>query len=104
MKDIEKCGIGLLMRLKDKKSECCISSLKDFYCSANNLNLRHNCFCCEYSNIDCHGCEKCPLDWVKTKYCSDDETSLYGAILCTKQWQEQADLARLIANLPERKM
>lgn len=87
--------------IERQKSECCISFLKDFYCSANNLNLRHNCFCCEYSIDGNHGCEKCPVDWIKTKHCSDDETSLYEAVLCAKQWQEQADLAKLIANLPE---
>ena len=80
-----------------------IIDLKVEYCTTNNLLLQHNCFCCEYSIDDDYGCEKCPVDWINTKHCSDDETSLYVAVLHTKQWQEQADLARQIANLPERK-
>lgn len=89
--------------IERQKSECCIHSLKDFYCSANNLNLRHNCFCCEYSNIDCHGGEKCPLDWIETPHCCDNDSSLYHRVLWSESWQEQADLARQISNLPERK-
>ena len=85
-----------------------IPELKESYCKTNNLFLRHNCFCCEYSRVECSKvtdyirCEKCPIDWVKTDNCSVDEKSLYSRVLCAPTWRAQADLARLIAYLPEK--
>lgn len=88
--------------IESRKNVCVIHALKAFYCNANHLFLRHNCFCCEYSINGNYSCDKCPVDWIKTKYCTDVEMSLYEAILFTEQWKEQADLARQIANLPEK--
>lgn len=84
------------------KYVCIIRELKFFYCIANNLILRQNCFCCEY-NSGYYDCSRCPLDWIETLHCCDNEDSLYNRVKDADTWQEQADLARQIANLPERK-
>lgn len=88
--------------IEKRKCECDISFLKQCYCYENNLALVANCFCCEY-NKGCTKCEKCPLNWIQTPSCCDSEKSLYYRIVFSKLWKEQADLARQIANLPERK-
>lgn len=89
-------------RIERKKRRVYISDLKKIYCRENNLLLRHSCFCCEYSDDDDCDCEKCPVDWIKTKHCNDGEKSLYKLVLCAYTWRNQAELARQIANLPER--
>lgn len=82
----------------------------------------NNCFCCEYADI---ACELCPVEWGNeciSDYnypCEawddepDERNGLYGncRILYDNKllqgenlWEEQADLARQIANLPERKV
>lgn len=65
------------------------------------------CFLCEYTEGDC---DKCPLEWVSkiSKYmCEDfeqfDNRGLWRRCCYAEKWQEQAALARQIANLPERK-
>lgn len=80
---------------------CCIPLLKQCYCHKNKLTLIADCFCCEYNNNYIE-CPKCPLDWIETSHCCNNEKSLYYRILWTESWQEQADLARQIANLPEK--
>ena len=79
-----------------------ISDLKKNYCRENNVVLHNRCFCCEYSIYFDLSCEKCPVDWIKTKHCCDNEKSLYNLVINASTWQEQAELARTIANLPER--
>ena len=88
--------------IEKQKSEYWIPSLKECYCYENKLTLISDCFCCEYNN-NYKECPKCPLDWIESSYCCGDEKSLYHRVLYPKRWQEQADLARQIANLPERK-
>lgn len=80
----------------------CIPLLKQCYCYENKLTLIADCFCCEYNN-NYEKCPKCPLDWGETSHCCSNGESLYHRILWNESWQEQADLARQIANLPERK-
>lgn len=87
--------------IEKKKTVCCIPELKRDYCFENNLTLSCNCFCCEY-NSHTQACKKCPLDWGKTRSCSTNEKSLYCRITYCELWKEQVDLARQIANLPER--
>lgn len=95
-------------KIEKEKGTFHISELKKTYCNTNNLFLRHNCFCCEYSRVkyckvtDDICCERCPIDWVETDDCITEEKSLYNRVLCAPTWQEQADLARLIAYLPEK--
>lgn len=88
--------------IEKRKCECDISFLKHCYCYENKLTLITNCFCCEYNNGD-KKCQNCPLDWIETPHCCDNDSSLYHRVLWSESWKEQADLARQIANLPERK-
>ena len=89
------------MRLR--RQVVCIIELKVEYCKNNHLNIKSQCFCCEY-NEGKEDCSQCPLDWDVTKQCCTNNKSLYTRITnWTLTWQEQADLARQIANLPERK-
>lgn len=84
--------------IEKMKHICRIINLKIIYCHKNVLNLKNYCFCCEYTGID-NTCDSCILDWGITGDCD----LLYGKIIHTTSWQEQAKLARRIANLPKRK-
>lgn len=88
--------------IEREKRTCCIPDLKLVYCRINNLFLRRLCFCCEYSGDNDPYCDKCPIDWIKTKHCSDGEKSLYRLVADAITWQKQAELARTIANLSEK--
>ena len=75
------------------------------------------CYCCEY-NRQCseelenqYRCDFCPVDWGENRStCSNlynEQGRLVGDGLfehwrCTTDWSEAAELAREIANLPER--
>lgn len=90
--------------IKKEKCICNIVILKIRYCKQNSLDLFCNCFCCEYTaSKHSDDCSLCPLDWLITKTCYHDKNSLFNRVVSCTTWQEQADLARQIANLPERK-
>lgn len=84
-----------------------IGVLKEQYCNEHNLEMEMDCFCCEYS-FEKSGfgftylCSFCPLSWIETKTCCNNDNSLYCKLTHSESWQEQVDLARQIANLPER--
>lgn len=91
-----------------------IDILKESYCEKRKINLIHDCFCCQYDHNKSgdyyEPCKNCPIDWgSKTKeyMCQDieiedDYKGLYWLCHEAKTWQEQAALARKIANLPKR--
>lgn len=107
-----------------------ISRLKDSFIYKNfpGVFIRHDCFCCHYAqyqsvNKDNDMCENCPLDWgnpYKKNYfdCEkeciqknkdSDENGLYEhchELYCLgdNNWKHQSELARRIANLPEREV
>ncbi len=89
-------------KIEREKTICNIPDLKKIYCRENNLFLRRHCFCCEYKDDTDWRCDTCPVDWIKTKHCCDNEKSLYSLVIDAFIWQEQAELARQIANLPEK--
>ena len=74
-----------------------------------------NCFCCEYA-VRISGiseCKFCPIDWdSKYNHCMcmnknfrhDGLYSLWGFATSCDDWKEAAELARQIAELPERKL
>lgn len=87
--------------------------------------IKNDCFCCHYAesqsiNKDNTMCENCPLDWgnpyrknyfdCEKKYVpknkDSDENGLYEHChyLEDNNWKHQAELARRIANLPEREV
>lgn len=92
---------------KEKKYQD-INCLKEEYCDREGFcYLTNNCFCCEYTNINC---SLCPIEWgseVEDLMCLDqykeyDNEGLYALCRDELDWREQAKLARQIANLPER--
>lgn len=103
---IEK--LKTVVNIYDYKKEYCYINKYDF--------ILHNCFCCEYASIKWLNsyvdsiCQMCPLDWKSKSnrvMCENaehekDYEGLYSLCCKAKSWQEQAALARQIANLPER--
>lgn len=91
--------------IEKEKEVLNISNLKRIYCGYNDLHLLANCFCCEYNKNVCR-CNQCPLTWGEFNTCcsSNKLTGMYDRVVNALTWQEQAELARQIANLPERKL
>lgn len=79
--------------------------------------IENICFCCEYSTQKklfegTHKCDFCPIDWggkfsnymcVDKEY-ADDDKGLFALWVNAKDWKEAAELARQIAELPERQV
>lgn len=79
-----------------------ITSLKEQYCDAKGFkNIFSGCFLCEYTGVNC---KICPLDWGNHSriYMCERNNGLWIKCRDSEDWQEQAALARQIANLPER--
>lgn len=98
-----------------------ISDLKREYCDKNNLSIYSDCFCCEYDSKHDNNdlsklCKNCPIRWgsegyVDNRYCLDrfeinDDGGLYMRASMhsnNEHYKRAEELARKIANLPERK-
>lgn len=92
-----------------------VKSYKFEYCYENKFyDVKNYCFLCEYTRngrFD-ENCDKCPIEWYQNfeglpceGECWEDDEEKYGLwwkCQNAKTWQEQAALARQIANLPER--
>lgn len=100
--------------IEERKEHCNIVALKRKYCSMVMERAKHSCFLCEYSLKEdgFPDCSKCPIDWGSKRkgyMCEDkkqtgDRKGLYMACYEEKDWKKQAELARKIANLPEREV
>lgn len=79
-----------------------IITYKKKYLEINGfVDIIDSCFMCEYVVSIQKGCEQCPIDsWTDSIYCLG---GLFEKCCNAESWQEQAALARQIANLPERK-
>ena len=78
-----------------------IVAYKKKYIEINGfLDVQDNCFMCEYVVNKCKGCEECPVN--SYVYSIDCLGGLFEKCCNADSWQEQATLARQIANLPER--
>lgn len=88
--------------IEKKKEGKCIPELKFMYLEEQDETPSCSCYCCEYNNqlVD-DDCEFCPVIWGSNSGCYD-EKSPYKRCLYEMDWQKQADLARQIADLPER--
>lgn len=77
-----------------------IQVLKSMWCRENGYpQLEMHCFCCAYvSEHDLSCINECPIRW-ENHGCNDSE---YGLLLRTHDPEKKAELARKIANLPER--
>lgn len=76
-----------------------IADLKEQYTEKNKFKIELNCFMCEYDLQYGGMCEHCLLTDSQSNECLN---GLYGKCARAETWQEQAKLARQIANLPER--
>lgn len=95
-------------RIEEEKEYQHINVLKKEYCEGKGFYyVTSNCFCCEYTK---YICDYCPIEWKSEvedfmcmqKYEEDDDEGLYALCCNELDWEEQAKLARQIANLPER--
>lgn len=95
-------------QIEQSKSYRSICFLKKKWCEEHGFSPRFNCFACEYDNKK-HGfrCQNCLFFWgersrgMQVVPC---EFGYYGALKRAETRQEQAELARMIANLPVRRM
>ena len=85
-------------------------------CRIAGRGILNNCFCCEfarteYDEYDVPNCDICPMIWPSDSedfMCKDTGNEHYGGGLYQKcvdsvvDWEKQAQLARQIANLPEK--
>lgn len=85
-----------------------IDILKDLYLGTFKKVLIHpieSCFLCEYARNERNkkdfgtSCDHCPVTRANGYGCLG---GLYYSVCRAETWQEQASLARQIANLPER--
>lgn len=97
------------------ESTCNIDILKEYYIYTNEDIIMYNvykefyncCYCCVYAD---NNCNRCPVEWPSTAkefMCevTDNEYTddgLWLECFASKDWKEQVELARQIANLPER--
>lgn len=87
--------------IEKKKEGQCIPKLKIMYLEEHNETPLCSCYCCEYNKQLDDDCKFCPVIWGSNSGCYG-EKSLYRQCMCATTWQKQANLARLIADLPER--
>ena len=86
-----------------------VYDLKERYCYENDFELVQHCFCCQYTGLNCG---YCPFYWGGEKnefntFCEayvKDAINWYKAELAshTGNFEEAAEIARKIANLPEK--
>lgn len=92
------------------------TDLKHEYLQNHNKGeIEFDCFCCEYNIKNKHSlwCFCCPIDWGNLKeltshFCLDarienDDQGLYSLWCDANDHKRAAELARQIANLPEKK-
>lgn len=82
--------------------------LKERY-GDSKYNLYYACFLCDYvSNLPIKRCLYCPLDWGENIYdCGIMPDGLFykfSFLIRNNMGRESADIARQIANLPEKKV
>lgn len=84
--------------IHDYKKEYCVNH--KFY------DVLNWCFLCDYTDVEC---DRCPLKWPSNlsfpcegRIGDSRNLGLWWKCKISEDWQEQAALARQIANLPER--
>lgn len=94
--NIEKCKC--VIDIKEAKSD---------FCSKNGFSIKCDCFLCEYSKDIL--CRDCPVVWGNNTLDTcisllGGRLGLYRKVKNASSWEEQAALARQIANSPEREV
>lgn len=94
--------------IEREKTTIGIWNAKKAYLQINGIEpIFNDCFLCEYARCEVDGCIciLCPLLWGEnqdTCVITTQGFGLFEKCVDCKDWQEQAALARQIANLPER--
>lgn len=89
-------------QIERKMKYLSISGLKDkYYFMLEKTWTVEKCYLCQYANeqYTSSPCDHCPVEKPDGVGCLG---GLYYAVNRAETWQEQASLARQIANLPER--
>lgn len=90
-------------QIERKRKYLSISGLKDKYFFMLKMKIWpvDRCYLCQYANehSKTFQCDNCPVEKPDGVGCLG---GLYYAVNRAETWQEQASLARQIANLPER--
>lgn len=108
----------IAQRIENEKNTMNIGTLKANYVEHSGddiieMSAHNKCYLCNYTDIHCR---ECPLIWpsdFKLYQCENGfllpnghiSEGLYSEcyhLQCTGDWQLQAELARKIANLPEK--
>lgn len=89
-------------RIADKtlKEKRCVVK-EDVIEEITDETVLENCFCCEYDGKIRDDCECCPILWPQKEYCTY-VGSPYSEWQRTADYKRAAELARQIAELPER--
>lgn len=73
-----------------------------------NEDLSFCCFCCEYANESGISCDRCPIRWSEQlNNCTgrgDGEYAIFVKAINRGEYEQAAEIARKIANLPARKI
>ena len=102
-------------QLENPEAQKSVYDLKEEYCIRNNINILSHCFCCQYDSIEFFNdynvkkCSNCPLKWgteneYEDYYCEQEDGLWITANNLSKlnRFKEAAEVARQIANLPEK--
>lgn len=108
----------IAQQIENEKHTMNIGELKSKYVehsgdNAVEMYTHNNCYLCKYTDIKCY---ECPLIWssefksyqceygfrLPNGYISEGLYAECYHLYCTGDWQLQAELARKIANLPEK--
>lgn len=94
--------------LKTLKEKRCVNKSEWFAKFGGDVDVRDNCYCCEYAKQFRLACRFCPIDWgglncTQDKYCfSEGLFILWGQAIYSQNYEAAAKFALQIAELPER--
>lgn len=88
-------------QIENEKRVSDIDALKSKWCSEHNISAYNDCLACEY-NTEGYCRTGCLFTWGECFPFVHCVAGYYGECYRCKDWLEQAELARKIANLPVR--
>ena len=91
-------------KIEATRKLCIVAELKYDWCEFHSLSPEAFCFACEYKSSRKEGfcCRGCLFNWGNSFEFVHCMEGYYERCRLAKTWQEQARLARKIANLPVR--
>lgn len=92
---------------KTRTEKRCVSKKEAIEDIWGNVWVANECWCCEYDDqFDSDFCTHCPVMWDNEKdngfWCNDSEFGEWCSARTADDWEEAAEIAEKIANLPER--